>query len=99
MVAKKKAASSTSSATSASATPRSNAGAKARGEAMKEMIERYPEVWSELLAEHREKLGLPADAGRQTRLQKFVAKMRAAGVETEEIEAALIEAGFTKAKV
>lgn len=75
---------------------RQNLGGAARARAIQRLIEEYPNVWAEILGEEREKVGLSAEGRRVTRLQKFVAAMKAAGVESEEIEKALVEAGFKK---
>ena len=73
---------------------RNNTGARARGVAMQRMIESYPEAWRDFLREEREKLGLSAETGRVTRVQKFIAEMKAEGVEDSAIERALVAAGF-----
>lgn len=77
---------------------RRNLAAVARSNAMKHLIANYPEAWNAALRSEREKVGLPEDSGRQTRLQKFVERMRAEGVEEEAIRTALEAAGFGKAK-
>lgn len=76
----------------------SNAGAKARGVAMRRLIEAYPEAWKEFLTEERLRLGLSPETGKQTRLQKLVGRMMGEGVERDAINEALAEAGF-KARV
>lgn len=77
-------------------TRKQNPGTAARNAAIGRMIESYPEAWEQFLAEERTKRGLPAEGTRQTRLDKFVAAMKAEGVEDAAIQMALKAAGFKK---
>lgn len=95
MPAKKKAAATEKAESNGT---RNNLGAAARGAAMKRMIESYPEAWGDFLREEREKIGLNAETGRKTRVQMLAAKMLEAGVERDDVNKALEEAGF-KAKI